>query len=213
MWQLWTHFARPKTPFGLRGLSVYYQIATDEWNGVVKPVFLDTQIDNITQAIQKIENGAPGIEFRWVKIHSQLQFGKVTTLERWMEATQSSIWSSQVWLSRHMAASPRGRQGSSCQSWVGWMPYHRQNSTWNTPRPWFEIPSCAFLFIKVPRMSTWDWTEMVLSRYFFRMYKLALKRIFRPRAQMHTACIGPPSGGVGLDVPSWEVIKSLWNKG
>ena len=97
---------------------------------------LDTQIENITQPpFQKIENGVPCIEFKWVKIQSQLQFGKVTTLARWMRVTQSYIWSSKVWetqLTRHMAAFPRGRQGSSCQSWVGWMPYHRQNSTWNT---------------------------------------------------------------------------------
>ena len=43
---------------------VYYRIDTDEWNGLVEPVFLDTQIDNITEALQKIENGVPCIEFR-----------------------------------------------------------------------------------------------------------------------------------------------------
>ena len=43
---------------------VPYRIDTEEWQGIIEPVFLDTQIDNITQALQKIENGVPCIEFR-----------------------------------------------------------------------------------------------------------------------------------------------------
>ena len=43
---------------------VPYRIDTEEWEGIIEPVFLDTQIDNITQALQKIENGVPCIEFR-----------------------------------------------------------------------------------------------------------------------------------------------------
>ena len=43
---------------------VPYRIDTDEWEGLVEPVFLDSQIENITQALQKIENGVPCIEFR-----------------------------------------------------------------------------------------------------------------------------------------------------
>ena len=43
---------------------VPYRIDTEEWQGILEPVFLDTQIDNITQALQKIENGVPCIEFR-----------------------------------------------------------------------------------------------------------------------------------------------------
>ena len=78
---------------------------------------LDTQIENITQPpFQKIENGVPCIEFKWVKIQSQLQFGKVTTLARWRRVTQSSIWSSKVWetqLTRHMAASPEVSKGQA----------------------------------------------------------------------------------------------------
>ena len=43
---------------------VPYRIDTDEWEGLVEPVFLDSQIENITQALQKIQNGVPCIEFR-----------------------------------------------------------------------------------------------------------------------------------------------------
>ena len=43
---------------------VPYKIDTDEFDGLVEPVFLDSQIDNITQALHKIENGVPCIEFR-----------------------------------------------------------------------------------------------------------------------------------------------------
>ena len=43
---------------------VPFRIDTDEWEGVVEPVFLDSQIENITQAHRKIENGVPCIEFR-----------------------------------------------------------------------------------------------------------------------------------------------------
>ena len=43
---------------------VPFRIATDEWQGVVEPVFLDSQIENITRAHRKIENGVPCIEFR-----------------------------------------------------------------------------------------------------------------------------------------------------
>ena len=46
-----------------RGI-VPYRIDTDEWDGLVEPVFLDSQIENITQALQKIQNGVPCIEFR-----------------------------------------------------------------------------------------------------------------------------------------------------
>ena len=43
---------------------VPYRIDTDEWNGIIEPVFTDSQITNITQALFKIENGVPCIEFR-----------------------------------------------------------------------------------------------------------------------------------------------------
>ena len=43
---------------------VPFRIATDEWGGLVEPVFLETQIDNITQAHNKIMDGVPCIEFR-----------------------------------------------------------------------------------------------------------------------------------------------------
>jgi len=48
-----------------RGI-VPYRIDTEEWEGVIEPVFLDSQIENITQALQKIEHGVPCIEFRQV---------------------------------------------------------------------------------------------------------------------------------------------------
>ena len=45
---------------------VPYRIDTDEWDeGIVEPVFLDSQIENITQALQKIESGVPCIDFKW----------------------------------------------------------------------------------------------------------------------------------------------------
>ena len=44
---------------------VPYRIDTDEWEvGVLEPVFLDSQIENITQALRKIETGVPCIHFK-----------------------------------------------------------------------------------------------------------------------------------------------------
>ena len=43
---------------------VYYRIATDEWEGVREPVFLDEHIDNITKALDQIERDVPCIDFR-----------------------------------------------------------------------------------------------------------------------------------------------------
>lgn len=48
------------------GGIVPYRIDTEEWQGTVEPVFLADQIDNITRALLKIENGVPCIEFRCV---------------------------------------------------------------------------------------------------------------------------------------------------
>ena len=45
--------------------KVPYRIDTDEWEfGVMEPVFLDSQIENITQALWKIETGVPCIDFK-----------------------------------------------------------------------------------------------------------------------------------------------------
>ena len=44
---------------------VPYRIDTDEWEERIRePVFLDSQIDNITQALRKIETGVPCINFK-----------------------------------------------------------------------------------------------------------------------------------------------------
>ena len=44
---------------------VPFRIDTEEWEvGVVEPVFLDSQIKNITIALQKIETGVPCIDFK-----------------------------------------------------------------------------------------------------------------------------------------------------
>ena len=44
---------------------VPYRIETYEWEeGLVEPVFLDSQIENITLALQRIETGVPCIDFK-----------------------------------------------------------------------------------------------------------------------------------------------------
>ena len=43
---------------------VPYRIETDEWEGVVEPVFLDGQIAKIRQALGQIEMEVPCIQFR-----------------------------------------------------------------------------------------------------------------------------------------------------
>ena len=44
---------------------VPYRIDQDEWEvGIKEPVFLDSQIENITQALRKIETGVPCIDFK-----------------------------------------------------------------------------------------------------------------------------------------------------
>ena len=44
---------------------VPYRIDQDEWEvGVKEPVFLDSQIENITQALGKIKTGVPCIDFK-----------------------------------------------------------------------------------------------------------------------------------------------------
>ena len=56
-------FLKPTTSLWPRG-RVPYRIEMEEWGGVMEPIFLDDQIENITQALQKIETGVPCIDFR-----------------------------------------------------------------------------------------------------------------------------------------------------
>ena len=56
-------FLNEKTNLWPRGL-VNYRFETFEWDGVVEPVFLDSQMDNITKALDKIMLGVPCIKFR-----------------------------------------------------------------------------------------------------------------------------------------------------
>ena len=55
-------FLSKKASLWPRGV-VYYQLETFEWQGVVEPVFLDSQMDNITQALQLIMHSVPCIKF------------------------------------------------------------------------------------------------------------------------------------------------------
>ena len=55
-------FLRAKKALWPRG-RIPYRIDEDEWAGIVEPVFLDSQIENITQALRKIETGVPCIDF------------------------------------------------------------------------------------------------------------------------------------------------------
>ena len=43
---------------------VPYRIETFEWNGVVEPIFLDDQIENITQSLTKIMTDVPCLKFQ-----------------------------------------------------------------------------------------------------------------------------------------------------
>ena len=43
---------------------VPYRIDTFEWDGVVEPIFLDDQIENITQSLGKIMRDVPCIKFK-----------------------------------------------------------------------------------------------------------------------------------------------------
>ena len=56
-------FLKAKTALWPRG-RIPYRIDEYEWDGTVEPVFLDSQIENITQALQKIEAGVPCIDFK-----------------------------------------------------------------------------------------------------------------------------------------------------
>ena len=58
-------FLNEKTNLWPRGL-VNYRFETFEWDGVVEPVFLNSQMDNITKALDKIMLGVPCIKFRLV---------------------------------------------------------------------------------------------------------------------------------------------------
>ena len=56
-------FLKAKKSLWPRG-RVHYRIEEDEWNGIMEPVFLDSQIANITLALRKIEAGVPCINFK-----------------------------------------------------------------------------------------------------------------------------------------------------
>ena len=43
---------------------VPYRIDTFEWEGIVEPIFLDDQIENITQSLGKIMRDVPCIKFK-----------------------------------------------------------------------------------------------------------------------------------------------------
>ena len=55
-------FLSKKANLWPRGI-VYYKFETFEWEGVVEPVFLDSQMENITQALQLIMHNVPCIKF------------------------------------------------------------------------------------------------------------------------------------------------------
>ena len=55
-------FLSKKANLWPRGV-VYYKFETFEWEGVVEPVFLDSQMENITQALQLIMHNVPCIKF------------------------------------------------------------------------------------------------------------------------------------------------------
>ena len=55
-------FLSKKATLWPRG-AVYYQFETYEWEGVREPVFLDSQMENITQALQLIMHNVPCIKF------------------------------------------------------------------------------------------------------------------------------------------------------
>ena len=42
---------------------MYYRFETFEWEGVVEPVFSDSQLENITQAHNQIMRDVPCIKF------------------------------------------------------------------------------------------------------------------------------------------------------
>ena len=56
-------FLRDPTSLWQRGY-VPFRIDTFEWDGVVEPIFLDAQIENITQALGKIMRDVPCIKFK-----------------------------------------------------------------------------------------------------------------------------------------------------
>ena len=58
-------FLNKKTDLWPRGF-VPYRFETFEWDGVVEPVFLDSQMENITKALDEIMLGVPCIKFRFV---------------------------------------------------------------------------------------------------------------------------------------------------
>ena len=55
-------FLKAETALWQRG-RIPYRIAEYEWDGIVDPVFLESQIENITRALRKIETGVPCIDF------------------------------------------------------------------------------------------------------------------------------------------------------
>ena len=66
-----TSFVKDKTSLWPKG-RIPYRIDEDEWDGTVEPVFLDSQIENITQALRKIETGVPCIDFKYVSCRNFL---------------------------------------------------------------------------------------------------------------------------------------------
>ena len=59
-------FLKEKAKLWLRGF-VPYRFETFEWDGVTEPVFLESQMANITLALDKIMLGVPCIKFRCVE--------------------------------------------------------------------------------------------------------------------------------------------------
>ena len=58
-------FSGVKVGFPLFAIpSIPYRIETFEWDGIVEPIFLDDQIDNITLSQGKIMADVPCLEFQ-----------------------------------------------------------------------------------------------------------------------------------------------------
>ena len=46
------------------GAVIYFRFERMEWDGVMEPLFLDSQKENITTAMERIEEGVPCFKFR-----------------------------------------------------------------------------------------------------------------------------------------------------
>ena len=145
-----------------------YRIQTFEWNGKMEPIFLDDQIENITQSLTKIMTDVPCLKFQWVlgsRYDFQLQLSLCTVqgggrgLPRSPSHLHSYGWK---WMFLQCRAS--WKEGPTSQPWIPCMSQHWDHSSWDATWTGFVSISRSKSF---QSFRCWSWALKIRPRFLY----------------------------------------------